>query len=565
MHSLPRRKTGVAVGAAACLGLSGLAVLGTVPTADAAGKEPDVAKLAGKLAKQKLKWGDCPASAGVEAPTIQCATVTVPQDWHDPKNGKTWKIPISYNRLNDPKSDRFKGAIMGNPGGPGGAGLWMAEYLADGMPDLNPYYNFIGFNPRGIDASSQATCTYTVDENDPSEFREEKAIGKACANNPEVKTINTEQTTYDMDFIRHLLGLPKLNYFGYSYGTWLGSWYSKVFSSKADRIVLDSALDVTQPTYQHDKEFEPWAFKRQDDLWFEPYRKRQAAARTAGAPEVGERELPSQGASEKQQRGFLTAEQKSPSTLVRSTASAQLKDLAALTSSGVKRVPSARAAAPVTKTLTDMSYMVRCNDGQYTQGEPFWKAWIERVRKEVDPDADHTNVVGPQCLTWRTQNTMPVADSKTYPKTIVIHAELDANTVWEHGSASGFNLPNTRFIAVDNEGSHGVFPYGTEEVDRPVVNFFLDGKLPKRDVTVAQGLPRAGEDVTYEYWKPFNKKAKHYGELVTDPWQEAGTPTTVPTPVKGEEIVRKGQMDAAFRSWVSTNYGARGLAVIDRS
>lgn len=566
MKNVRRRSAGLAAAAATSLALSGLSVIASAPAAEAAGSVPDVAKLAGKLAKQKLKWATCPPGSSVSSPTTQCATVTVPQDWHDSKNGKTWQFQISYNKLNDPKGDRFKGAIMGNPGGPGGAGLWMADYLARAMPDLNPYYNFIGFNPRGIDATSRAECTYTVDESDPSEFREEKAIGKACASNPQVKTISTEQTTYDMDFVRHLLGLPKLNYFGYSYGTWLGSWYSKIFWSKANLIVLDSALDVTQATYQHDKEFEPWAFKRQDDLWFAPYETRQNAGKkqASSATEIGEQEVPTGGASEAQQKAFLTAEQKSPSALVRSTAQAQLKDLAALQGSGVHR-HSSTARALATKKLTNMSYMVRCNDGQYTQGEPFWKAWLERVRKEVDPSTTPADVAGPQCLTWRTQNTMPVANPKTYPKTIVVHAELDANTVWEHGSASGLKLPNTRFIGVDNEGRHGVFPYGTETVDRPVVNMFLTGKLPKRDISVAQGVPRRGESVTYEYWKPLNKKAKHYGELVTDPWQLAGTPTIVPTPVEGSEIVRKAELDSAFREWVATNYGAEGLKVIDKS
>ncbi|WP_018157951.1 alpha/beta fold hydrolase [Demetria terragena] len=542
--------------------LLGAATVGPIGSASAESKAvPNVAKLAGNaLAKQKITWSRC---SELQPASVQCATIKVPQDWHDAQNGKTWDVAISYNKLNDHKDDHFKGAIMGNPGGPGGSGLSMAAGFAQSMPDLNPYYNYIGFDPRGTGKSSHASCEYTVDPNDTSKFAEWKAIGKACAGDPQAKTITTEQTTYDMDFIRHLLGLPKLNYLGYSYGTWLGSWYSKVFWSKADLMVLDSALDVTEPTYQHDKEFEPWAFPRRTKLWSKPYEVRQDAAE----PGVSTQPAPAASASTEKQRTFLKAQAKSSSPIVRKGAERRLKDLSKLTSTMTK-TPSARARAGKStaeaSTFVDMSSMIRCGDGQYTQGEAYWKAWYDKVVREIGPQADNGTLVGFECLAWRTQNKMPVADPKTYPKTIVVHSELDANTVWEHGSASGLGLPNTKFIAVDNESQHGVFPYGTEEVDRPVLNFFLEGKLPKPNVSVSQGLPRFGETETYEYWKPINKKGKHYGELVTDPWQKAGTPTIVPTPVTGAEIVREGEIQAGFHSWVLQNYGIEGWNLVKR-
>lgn len=567
-HPARRRRIPVIVAATTSLAFTGLMAGVAAPPADAADAVPDVAKLAGKLSKQKLNWGEC-EKAGDRGPTIQCAMVEVPRDWKNPGNGKTWKFEISYNKLNDPKGSRFKGAILGNPGGPGGSGLFMAKYLASGMPDLAPYYNFIGFNPRGIDAESRPSCQYTYKNDDPNPFKEVRAIGETCAADPDVKTISTEQTTYDMDFIRHLLGLPKLSYFGYSYGTWLGSWYSKLFSSKADLVVLDSALDVTQPTYQHDKEFEPWAFPRREKLWNDPYKARLAAGdRSADVSADADAPLPAATASESQQRSFLSGEKGSDSTLVRGAATDRLADLATLKKSGLSKRPTSTRAASgtTTSTLSDMSYMVRCNDGQYTQGENYWGPWVDRVAKELNggvKDPELYQLPAVQCLSWRTQTTMPKADPKTYPKTIVIHAELDANTVWEHGSVSGFTLPNTRFLAVDNYGVHGVFPLGTEQLDRPVINFFMNGKLPSKRVSVSQGPPRSGEDVTYEYWKPFNERARHYGELVTDPWQKAGTPTIIPAPETGGEIVRKAQIDGAFREWVAKTYGPKGLDLID--
>lgn len=54
---------------------------------------------------------------------------------------------------------------------------------------------------------------------------------EACAKNPLTRYINTDATARDMDLMRHLLGDEKFNYYGISYGTWLGTWYTALFLS----------------------------------------------------------------------------------------------------------------------------------------------------------------------------------------------------------------------------------------------------------------------------------------------------------------------------------------------
>ncbi|OEV31557.1 hypothetical protein AN219_04365, partial [Streptomyces nanshensis] len=43
--------------------------------------------------------------------------------------------------------------------------------------------------------------------------------------------------------VRALLGERRLNYLGYSYGTWLGAKYGALFPSRAGRLVLDSSVN----------------------------------------------------------------------------------------------------------------------------------------------------------------------------------------------------------------------------------------------------------------------------------------------------------------------------------
>lgn len=63
---------------------------------------------------------------------------------------------------------------------------------------------------------------------------------------------------------------------------------------------------------------------------------------------------------------------------------------------------------------------------------------------------------------------MSVANDRL-PETIVLQSEPDSMTPYEMGWAAGTGLPNASPIVVDNESIHGVFPYGTDEVDRPVM------------------------------------------------------------------------------------------------
>lgn len=53
----------------------------------------------------------------------------------------------------------------------------------------------------------------------------------------------TRDTARDMDLLRAILGAKRISYVGASYGTYLGAVYTQLFPGRADRFVLDSAVD----------------------------------------------------------------------------------------------------------------------------------------------------------------------------------------------------------------------------------------------------------------------------------------------------------------------------------
>ena len=57
--------------------------------------------------------------------------------------------------------------------------------------------------------------------------------------------VSTANVARDMDAIRPLLGERKLNYFGYSYGTFLGATYANLFPNNYRAMVLDGPIDAT--------------------------------------------------------------------------------------------------------------------------------------------------------------------------------------------------------------------------------------------------------------------------------------------------------------------------------
>ena len=55
--------------------------------------------------------------------------------------------------------------------------------------------------------------------------------------------MTTADVARDMDSIRAALGAATINYFGYSYGTYLGQVYATLFPHRLRRMVLDSTVD----------------------------------------------------------------------------------------------------------------------------------------------------------------------------------------------------------------------------------------------------------------------------------------------------------------------------------
>ena len=108
---------------------------------------------------QKVAWYDCAATGGMEKSAektgFQCAKVKVPLDYSQP-DGQTIEIAMKKHQAT---GSVRQGTLFGNPGGPGYSGVEMVENNETQFsPALNQAYDIIGFDPRGVGASTPITC-----------------------------------------------------------------------------------------------------------------------------------------------------------------------------------------------------------------------------------------------------------------------------------------------------------------------------------------------------------------------------------------------------------------------
>lgn len=207
---------------------------------------------------QVLRWKDCGEG-------LQCTTATAPLDWSDPSAGD---IDLALVRQQATGGKRV-GSLLVNPGGPGGSGYDFVkeslDYATD--KDLQAGFDIVGFDPRGVGRSSAVTCYDPADMDEYlyglttakrgtdawiQELETAAAdFGTACAENTGalLEHVDTESAARDLDLLRAVLGDKKLNYLGYSYGTFLGATYAELFPEKVGRMALDGALDPSTSNF----------------------------------------------------------------------------------------------------------------------------------------------------------------------------------------------------------------------------------------------------------------------------------------------------------------------------
>ncbi|GAA1610213.1 alpha/beta hydrolase [Kribbella sancticallisti] len=508
-------------------------------------------KVAKKYLDQKPAWKPC----GDEEMRTFCAKITAPRDWSNQYSGHDIQLAVSKVAPAKGKPSRV---VFGNPGGPGGAGLGMAPYLA-GQPALAKNHLTVGFDPRGTGDSANVTCEgapgFTMDarDRDPGNLDLiSAAAGLAapyCARQSRglLPYVNTAQTVQDIDLIRQLLGFDVIDWVGYSGGTWMGAYYQTYFPSHVGRFVLDSNTDFTRPwvdTFSAQPEaferrfredFAPWAAKYDEQL-----KLGNSARLVIRTYERLRRELKRQPAVEEFLDGSvkISYDQNALDNIVSgdmytkldfqslAVDLAFLRDLSAAQSKGspkaaqrkVDALPLARqhelvqratrgtvGLTPFGRPFADDAEnatftAVTCNDTEWPQGREFGDQLSARLGPRY-PLVGWSMNENP-CYYWdRPQVQMPTPTGKGLPTTLMVQSVHDPATNLSLATSAHSRYAGSRLLTITGEGDHGIYGGVNKCADRIVNTFLTTGKAPAKDASCkgegipAPTTPQPGEEI----------------------------------------------------------------------
>jgi pimeloyl-ACP methyl ester carboxylesterase len=494
--------------------IGGLLVAGAVPASAVSG----MARYTG----QKLAWHLCtddelPAPRPPGSDELECATFRTPRDWD--RLTERRDLTIAVSRLKS-TSDTTS-SVLTNPGGPGGEGRSL-PVLFRGQSGLREHQEIIGMDPRGTGKSTNITCGGAVfssldpRDRDPRNMNdivdELRNFAKDCerSSGDLVRLIDTYQTIRDMDLLRVLLGRHKVNYVGYSGGSWLGAHYAQQFPERTGRFVLDSNVEFTA-AWEKFRDEQPFGFERRWRQDFLPWIARYDAKYHFGATaEEARQNYESIRASLSRRPIDLDGVRIGPAELdsfilsmlygkanfppmadlfvnIKRVTDADTPEQAKVdVRAVVKAVKSVEAPDASIATLT----AVLCNDGPWSGDR---RSLIRKSQEFLDRGAtlDSYWINRQACVFWKNERfrPLPTMDGRGVPPVLMVQSERDPGTPIEGARRAHAAFQNSRMLTVTDEGDHGIYSLGNKAVDKIVNAYLVDGVVPQDQNVPGMPLP----------------------------------------------------------------------------
>ena len=448
----------------------------------------------------KLTWKKCGNKA---YPTLQCASLKVPLNHANPRGER---VTLALSRIPHTSKKTYQGPLLVNPGGPGGSGLTLAGFVAASLPkQVASQYDVIGFDPRGVGASKPALncrpghfspvrpdAVPSTPALEKANLDRVQAFAKACTKKyakllPYIDTVSAAQ---DMDAIRRALGAKQINYFGYSYGTYLGAVYAKLHPARVRRMVLDSIVDPTGVWYD-DNIAQDYAFNDRHRAFMAWMAKHNATYKLGTAPEKIEAKW----------YAMRTALAKKPAD--KTVGASELDDTftpggyfngfwphlakafaAFVNSKNDDLLVKAYEDFGAVDTAGDNGYSVytsvQCRDASWPRD---WKQWREDNWDvyEKAPFLTWGNAwYNAPCAFWPKDTLDAVGVSNdSVPPVLLFQATADAATPYEGGVTVHHLLRGSSLVVEQGGGNHGITLSGNACLDKHLATYLAGGKVPR--------------------------------------------------------------------------------------
>ncbi|MCX5051744.1 MULTISPECIES: alpha/beta hydrolase [unclassified Streptomyces] len=493
---------------------------GSTPVAPDGAEQQGTVVAAARAKASGIDFGTC-ADAKDMPGSLQCGTVSVPLDYAQP-GGRQIKLTVTRVKAThkDPHNSKRhvprQGALVYNPGGPGGDGQYFPLVgLIPQWKRIAAAYDLIGYSPRGVGRSAPLSCedpkrffkapsqapTYPSESYKQERIAQAKAYAQGCAkrSGSGLQYFNSLNNARDLDVLRAALGEERITFMGASYGTYFGAVYATMFPSHVRRMVFDSAVDPApdQIWYRNNliqsaafesrwADFRDWIARHHDVYGLgktaaavqHSYTKASAqlAAEPAGG-KVGPAEL---------QASFLQAGYYDDYWPTRAKAlSAYLKgDPKPL----IDQAGPATEAAAESENSNAVYTAVECNDAPWPTD---WKIWdrdntrLSRVAPFETWDNAWMNL---PCAFWPAPQQQPL-DVRTgpgeLPPTLILAAERDAATPYAGAEEMHRRLSGSTLVTERDSGTHGVAGGPNRCINGYLDAYLLEGRLPEQSASCA--------------------------------------------------------------------------------
>jgi pimeloyl-ACP methyl ester carboxylesterase len=470
------------------------------------------AQAAGSIvpAHSTLQWHRCTGTLAQEG-VPDCATLSVPLNYADP-GGKHISLALDMIPATAPASQQ-QGIMLVNPGGPGASGLPLAAEIAQGLSrGVAADYDIVGFDPRGVGSSVPALSC------DPGFFSglrpnyipanaaaEQVLINRAkmYATDCEQKFgwllpyMTTQNVARDMDSIRAAFGVSKINYYAFSYGTYIGQVYATLFPGRVRRMVLDSTVDPTGVWYE-DNVQQDYAFQGRMDAFFAwvaqydgTYHLGSTASQVQAAWYKARNQLLAHpiggtiGADDFDdtflQGGYLDQ-------LWPGFAQALSSYLNDGQTSGI--INQYQANGVQGENEFAVYNAVQCSDVNWPRSWSFWTSDTKRIYAKAPFQAWDNAWFNAACAFWPVQGPAKPLQIKGagLPGILMLQGTLDAATPYAGAQDAHKLLPSARMVVVEGSGNHG---QSMEQPPDSCVQGYLNAYLATGALPQASGLVNA--------------------------------------------------------------------------
>jgi pimeloyl-ACP methyl ester carboxylesterase len=491
---------------------SGRAAGSTQPTAGSTQQTGRSTQAAGPIipAHSTLRWHSCSSQLAADG-VPDCTMLSVPVNYADP-GGRHISLALDMIPATAPKSQQ-QGVMLVNPGGPGGDGLPLAAGVAQGLnPGVAASYDIVGFDPRGVGSSVPAlSCDpgffSGVRPNyvPPNAAAEQVLINRAkmYANDCEQRFgwllpyMTTQDVARDMDAIRAAFGVSKINYYAFSYGTYIGQVYATLFPAHLRRMVLDSTVDPTGVWYA-DNVGQDYAFQGRMDAFF------AWVAKYDGTYHLGSTAAQVQAAWYRARNrvlahpvnGIIGADEFDDTFLQGGYLDQLWPGFAQALSSYLNNgqtgdlITQYQANGAQSENEFAVYNAVQCSDVNWPRSWSFWTSDTERIYRTAPFQAWDNAWFNAACAFWPVRGPAKPLQIKGagLPGILMLQGTLDPATPYAGAQDAHKLLPSARMVVVEGSGNHG---QSLEQPSDACVQGYLNAYLGTGALPEAAGLVNA--------------------------------------------------------------------------